>query len=48
MINIRNLGSKESTGVTFKDGIYGKFVFGIYVILLSHGSFESDCPETKS
>ena len=25
MMNIRNLGSKESLGVKFKDGIYAEF-----------------------
>ena len=53
-INIQNPGSKESFGVKFNNGIRAELCLkiglqatGIFVILLSNDSFESDCPETK-
>ena len=55
MMNIRNLSSSESVVVTFKEGtctdLRLKLWFetdGIFVILLSQDSFESDCPKRKS
>ena len=52
MMNIRNLGSKESARVKSKAGICAKLCLrsglkatGIFVILLSQDGFESDSPE---
>ena len=52
MMDIWNLGSKERLGVNFKGDICAEMssglkVNGIFVILLSQDSFESDCPERK-
>ena len=53
-MNVRNVGSKESLGVKYKDDIcaalYLKLWFErdwYFLLLLSQGGFESDCPETK-
>ena len=53
-MNIKNLGSKESVRVKYKDRICSKLYLksglkatGIFVILLRQDGFESDCPETK-
>ena len=56
MMNIRNLGSKESTGVKFKQSICAKLYLqlwfesdcNIFVILLSQDGFKSNSPERKS
>ena len=53
MMNIRNLGSKESVGVNFKESICAKFCRKLwfesdcfcFVILLSQDGFERDSPE---
>ena len=54
MMNIQNLGSKESLRVKFKDGICAKLCLKLwfesdwhFVIFPSQDGFESDCPETK-
>ena len=52
MMNMRNLGSKESFGVKFTYApncveSYGLKATGIFVVLLSQDGFESDCPETN-
>ena len=50
MMNVRNLGSKESLGVKFKDGICTELCLkatGIFVKLLSQDGFENDCPEIE-
>ena len=44
------VGSKESVGVKFKEGVYAKVLVwqrrsGIFVVLLSQDGFESDSPE---
>ena len=56
MMNIRNLGSKESLGVKFKESacakLYLKLWFesdwNIFVRLLSQDGFKSDSPERQS
>ena len=55
MMNIRNLGSKESLGAKFKEGIYTELCLQLwferdcfFVKLLSQDGFESDSPEKKS
>ena len=52
--NIWNLGSKESIGVTFKEGIFTELCLklwfeghGLFVKLQIQNGFESDCPEKK-
>ena len=54
MMNIRNLGSKGSVGVKYKDNISAELCLKLcfasdwyFVILLSQYCFESDCPKTK-
>ena len=47
MMNIGNLGSKQSVRVKFKEGS-GLKATGIFLILLSQDGFESDAPERKS
>ena len=54
MMNIRNLGSKESVGVKFKEGIYTELCLKLwfesnwfFVKLLSQDGFESDEEERK-
>ena len=51
---MQSLGSKESLGVNFKDGICASCIYssgmkttGVFVILLSQDGFESDCPDRK-
>ena len=49
MMNMKNLGSKESLGVKFKDAICAEFCLKLRLemfILLSQDG-ESDCPEKK-
>ena len=50
MMNMKNLGSKESLGVKFKDAISAelclKLRLEMFIILLSQDG-ESDCPEKK-
>ena len=55
MMNMRNLKSKESVEVKLKEGICAELCLssclkatGIFVILLNHDGFESDCPENKT
>ena len=47
MTNIRNLGSKQTVGVKFKEGS-GLKETGIFVTLQSQDGFETDSPERKS
>ena len=54
MINIRNLDSKGSVGVKYKNNISvelclksGLKATSIFAILLSQDGYESECPETK-
>ena len=55
MMNLRNLGSKENLAIKFKDGICADLCLNlwfesdivIFVILMSHYGFETDCPERK-
>ena len=55
MMNVRNLASKESLGVKFKDSICTELCLKLrfesgwvfFVLLLSQDGFESDSPETK-
>ena len=53
MMNMRNLGSKESFGVkfTYAPNCVESYVClkatGIFVVLLSQDAFKSDCPETN-
>ena len=53
MMSMRNLGSKESLGVKFKDDICAELRFKLwfksdwYFCNMSQDGFESDCPETK-
>ena len=55
-MNMRNLGSKERSGVKSKDGIMRQTLFClkfwfesdcIFVMILSQDGFERDDPETK-
>ena len=56
MMNIQNVGSKESVGVKFKDSICAKLYLklwlesdcNIFVILQSQDGFKSDSPQRKS
>ena len=54
MINRQNLGSKESVGVRFKEGICAELCLKLwsendwhFVILLSQDGFEGNSPERK-
>ena len=50
MMNIWNIGSKESLGGKSRDSIYAKLRLkglAIFLRLLGEDDFESSCPETK-
>ena len=48
MMNIQNLGSKESVAVKFKEGICSELCLMLWFeILLSQDGFESDSPEER-
>ena len=49
---MRNLGSKETLGLKFKDGVCAEFYLKLwfesnFVILLRQDGFESNFPKTK-
>ena len=49
MMNIRNVGSKESAGVKFEEGTCTELCLELWFQgAWSQDGFESDCPERKS
>ena len=55
MVNMRNLGSKESVEVKYEEGICAELCLklwfestSIFVKLLSQDGFENNCPEKQS